>query len=85
MNSKQRRQAYRKLPKPGACITWQSYNGKTRKGVVVGPSNMHVGEHPKAWMGNGSIRKTKSTYRLAVRMAGGSVSHILASKVLVQP
>lgn len=81
MNSKQRRQAYRKLPKAGTEVSWLSYSGKVRKGVVVGPSNMHVGEHPKAWMGNGSIRKTNSPFRLVIRMAGGSLSHILASKV----
>ena len=85
MNSKQRRQAYRAMPKAGTKVTWISkVSGKVRSGVVVGPSFLHTGDHPKAWLCEGSIRSKLSTGRMAIRMAAGSVSHILVSAIQVQ-
>lgn len=79
MNSKQRRKAYRSMPKPGTAVRWKSgVTGKVREAIAVGPSAVHVNEHPCAW----ETRATPSTSRVAVRMAGGSLCHILTSKLL---
>jgi len=37
MNSKQRRAAYRAMPKAGASIRWTRPNGSIASGTVVGP------------------------------------------------
>lgn len=80
MNSKQRRQAWRALPEPGAVVRWKSsVTGKMREGVMVGPSAIHVNEHPSAF----ETRATPSTHRVAVRMAGGSTCHILVSNLFL--
>ncbi|DBA08870.1 hypothetical protein [Pseudomonas aeruginosa] len=78
MNSKQRRQAYRAMPKTGAVVRWKSaITGKVREGVMVGPSDIYTNEHPNAF----ETRATPSTHRVAVRMAGGSTCHILVSNL----
>ncbi|MGF6695183.1 hypothetical protein M2318_005284 [Metapseudomonas resinovorans] len=37
MNSKQRRQARRAMPKPGERITWKCISGSIKTAVVIGP------------------------------------------------
>ncbi|HCF6730453.1 TPA: hypothetical protein NII60_000285 [Pseudomonas aeruginosa] len=79
MNSKQRRQAYRAMPKTGAVVRWKSaITGKVREGVMVGPSDIYTNEHPNAF----ESRRTPSTHRVAVRMAGGSKCHILVRQLI---
>lgn len=83
MNSKQRRKAYRAMPKAGAVVRWKStVSGKTREGVMIGPSDLFVNDHPKAWRFELSKRPTLATHRVMVRMAGGSTCHILARQLI---
>ena len=78
MHSKQRRQAYRAMPKPGAVVRWKSaITGKVREGVMVGPSDIYTNEHPNA----SKSRPTPSTHRVAVRISGGKC-HILVRHLI---
>ncbi len=79
MNSKQRRQAYRAMPKTGAVVRWKSaITGKVREGVMLGPSDIYTNEHPNAF----ESRRTPSTHRVAIRMAGVSKCHILVRHLI---
>ena len=71
MNSKQRRQAYRAMPKPGDVVQWRSASGKLKTGISEGPGS---------WDGEKVI---KSTNRVRVRMESGAHFHPLVSRLVM--
>lgn len=76
MNSKQRRTAYRAMPKAGTAVRWVTKKGYVLEGVAVGPMPVHRDQ----W--NEERRNVPNVLRLRVAMSGGSHSHPLISRLL---
>lgn len=78
MNSKQRRKAYRAMPKVGTAVTITSKaSGKQRHGVVVGRVISFPYEHPKS-----EKRRSKfDTARIQVLLDRGGMCNPLLSTI----
>lgn len=75
MNSKQRRKAYRAMPKPGAIVSWRRRSGQIVSAVAVGPMPAGLGQ----W--NEERGNVPNVLRLRVEHPNGGFSHPLLSRL----
>jgi hypothetical protein len=75
MNARQRRKAYRAMPKPGTRVQWTLKSGRVNSGVAVGPMPIHRDQF------NEERRNVPNVLSVRVRLEGGAHAHPLASRL----